>query len=130
MQDLAVLRRAIETYSGEHDGAFPGAKADGIGGGANSPEALLSQLTKFSTAAGAVSDTADNVYRYGPYLQNIPTVPVGPTRGSRTVAIDDLNSPPLVAGGTEGWVYNPLTGGIIANTDDANSDGSRAYDEY
>ncbi len=46
------------------------------------------------------------------------------------MAIDAVDSPPLVVSGTDGWVYNPNTGEIIANSDDANLDGTRAYDEY
>jgi len=41
-----------------------------------------------------------------------------------------LNSPPVVTAGTEGWVYNPGFGEIIANSDDANNANTRAYDEY
>jgi hypothetical protein len=44
--------------------------------------------------------------------------------------IDATNSPPLVTAALKAWVYNPVTGEIIANSDDANFDGSRAYDEY
>jgi hypothetical protein len=50
--------------------------------------------------------------------------------GSDTVAIDTSNSPPLVTAGDEGWVYNPATGEIIVNTDDANDAGTLTYDEY
>lgn len=130
MADLSSLRRAIDTYAAEHNGVFPGANADGASGAANSPAAFNSQLTMYSSETGVVSATKDAGHSFGPYLRMIPPLPVGDSKGSNTVAIDTTNSPPLATGGGEGWVYNPLTGEIIANSDDANLENTRAYDEY
>jgi prepilin-type N-terminal cleavage/methylation domain-containing protein len=129
-KNLQALRTAIDAYSAEHGGAFPGATADGMGGAAETYEALRNQLTKFSNAAGQCSETGGASYPYGPYLQQIPVVPVGPNKGNAAVAIDKVNSPPLVTAGPEGWVYNPLTGQIHANTDRPNETGTRTWDEY
>lgn len=128
--NLAVLRRAIDLYAAEHGGVYPGARADGAGGAANTSQALESQLTKFSDEQGNVSATGSATYRFGPYLRRIPPQPVGDNANNSTVAIDSVNSPPLVTAGTEGWVYNPTTGEMIANTDDPNQDGSHTFDEY
>ena len=128
--DLKVLRHAIEIYAAEHDGQFPGAAADGGGNGPGTAGAFASQLTKYSSDSGLVSDTFDTTFRFGPYLVKIPPISVGPNKGDYTVAIDQVNSPPLVTGGTEAWAYNPDIGQIIANTDDADMAGLRAYDEY
>jgi len=130
VSNLSTLRRAIESYAAEHDQAFPGAAADGQGGGPGSAEAFVSQLTMFSAADGSVSATADPTHPFGPYIGNVPKLPVGANKGSDAVAIDATNSPPLVTAGNEGWVYNPQTGRIIANSDDASGDGLRAYDEF
>ena len=130
MSSLSSMRRAIDYYAAEHAGVLPGAMADGAGGGPNSTIAFANQMTKHSSAIGEVADAWDTDHTYGPYLRVMAPVPVGPNKGNATVAIDTTNSPPLVTGGTEGWVYNPTTGGIIANTDDANRAGTRAYDEY
>lgn len=128
--NLRILRSAIDKYAAEHAGVNPGAKTDGGSGAANSEAAFVSQLTKFSSEAGVTSDTRTSEFKFGPYLLKIPTLPVSGKRGRRTVAIDTTNSPPLVTGGAEAWIYNPTTGEIIANTDDANATGMRAYDEY
>ena len=128
--DLMTLRNTIDRYAAEHNGVFPGAATDGIGGAANSAPALVNQLTKFSNAQGQVSLTQDPGYRFGPYLRRLPPLPVGDNRDSSDVAIDTSNSPPVVTTGAEGWVYNPLKGEIIANSDHANRDNTRAYDEY
>lgn len=129
-KNLQALRTAIDTYAGEHGGVFPGALADGLGGAALSGDSLKSQLTNFSNPQGQCSATAGSGFRLGPYLQQIPAVPVGPNRGSAAVAIDSANVPPLVTGGPEGWVYNPLTGQIIANTDHPNDTGTLTWDSY
>lgn len=128
--DLSVLRRAIEHYAAEHAQVFPGANPDGMGGSANSAEAFVSQLTLFSAADGRASATKTSDHVFGPYVSRIPELPVGANHGSASVAIDSSNSPPLVTGNGEGWVYNPVTGEIIANSDEANRAGTRAYDEY
>ncbi|MCG3131230.1 MAG: hypothetical protein FLDDKLPJ_02008 [Phycisphaerae bacterium] len=127
---LSRLRKAIDLYSAEHGGAFPGSTADGLGNSANSSAAFVSHLTLYSKLTGEASATRDPEHIFGPYLRAIPPVPVGPNKGDNEVAIDTSNARPLVTGGTEGWVYNPLTGEIIANTDAANLANTRAYDEY
>jgi len=128
--DLKILRHAIELYAAEHDGMFPGAATDGDGNGAKTAGATVSQLTRYSSQTGLVSDTFDATFRFGSYLLKIPPISVGPNEGDDSVVIDGGNSPPLVTGGPEGWVYNPNTGQIVANTDAANAAGLRTYDEY
>ncbi len=127
---LKSLRDAIDRYAAEHNGDLPGAKADSLGNGPSSPEAFISQLTKYSNKAGAVSLTPAITHPYGPYLRRIPPLPVGSNNGKIDVGIDASNSPPLVIVGSQGWVYNPTTGEIIANSDDTNRDGSLTFDEY
>lgn len=124
------MRKAIDTYAAEHNGVFPGANPDGSSGGANSGEAFSSQLTLYSNELGVVAKNPDPLYLFGPYLRDIPSLPVGANKGSTEVAMDKTSSPPVVTTGTEGWVCNPFTGEIIANSDDPNHDKTRAYDEY
>jgi len=128
--DLAALRQAIDVYAAEHHGVFPGANPDGAGNGADSAGAFVTQMTGFTDENGEAASTPDATHRFGPYLRAIPPLPVGANKGSTAVAIDAANSPPLVTTGTEGWVCNTQKGEIIANSDDANRDGTRAYDEY
>ncbi len=124
------MRQAIDVYAAEHGGVFPGVLADGSGGGPNSAASFVSQMTQYSSYDGQVSASRDTAHPYGPYLRRVPPLPVCDHRGSTTVAVDAANSPPLVVPGSDGWVYNPASGEIIANCDDANRDGTRAYDEY
>jgi len=127
---LTAMRNAIDRYAAEHNGTFPGAAMDGQGNGPNTFGAFESQLVKHSNSQGGVSSGGSQSHPFGPYLRAMPPVPVGPNKGEKTIAIDVVNSPPLVTGGPEGWVYNPLTGEVIANTDQPNAEGNRTYDEY
>lgn len=127
---LVTLRKAIDLYAVEHINVYPGAANDGKGNAANSPAAFVNQMTLFSSVNGGVSGTRDTTFNLGPYVRTIPPAPVGKNKGSSDVAIDDVNPRPLVTGGAEGWVYNPATGEIIVNTDDANLKQNRTYDEY
>lgn len=128
--DLKGLRDAIDRYAAEHGGEYPGAKSDGLGNAANSADAFINQLTKYSNSAGGVSMTPAVTHILGPYMRRIPPLPVGTNIGKDAVGIDITNSPPLVIVGPQGWVYNPTTGEIIANSDDSNYDGSLTFDEY
>jgi type II secretory pathway pseudopilin PulG len=128
--NLNALRRAIDAYAAEHVRAFPAVNEDGAGGSQNSPEAFVSQLTAYSDVHGKTSATKTGEFILGPYLRAIPELPVGGNRGHTEVLIDASNSPPLVQATAAGWVYNPTTGEIIANSDDANAAGTRTYDQY
>lgn len=127
---LMSLRTAIDAFAAEHSGAFPGSIPDGLGNAADTAAAFESHLLKYSNSAGQAAASPDSDHRFGPYLRQIPPVPVGSNRGKNGIAIDASNSPPLVTLGVEGWVYNPKTGQIIANSDDVNQAGTRTFDEY
>jgi general secretion pathway protein G len=130
-QNLAILRNAIELYASEHSGDYPGAKGDGVNA-AETPEAFISQLTQYSSGAGVTQATRDATHPYGPYLRKgMPPAPVGVNKGSTDVLIDKVNTPPLVnTAGGEGWVFNPLTGDLIINSDENNDIGDKTYDAY
>jgi prepilin-type N-terminal cleavage/methylation domain-containing protein len=93
-KDVAVLESAIERYRGEH-GSYP------------TSAGIVEQLTKYSDLSGNTSDTRTPPYVYGPYVRKIPSVPIGPARGSATVG--------PAAGAGVGWVYDQDTGAIRAN---------------
>jgi len=129
--DVAALRAAIDLYAAEHNGVFPGKnKNDGTAGGGAAD--MVDQLSKFSDINGKVGAyNASTGIVYGPYLRNgLPPLPVGANAGSAGVLFDATNSPPTVAeAGGEGWVYNPNTGEIRANTV-ATDEASVSYSNY
>jgi len=114
--DLAVLRKAIDMYAAEHGGVYPGQKADGLGGEAESEAAFISQLIKYTDYGSQASDTRAYPHIYGPYLaRGIPPAPVGAYAGSSSVAVV-TSGPERVTTGNYGWVYNVNNGEIILNT--------------
>ncbi len=110
--DLAVLRNAIDLYSAEHGGAFP------------TTANIVAQLTKYTDIAGATSDTKTTTHIYGPYIRNIPALPVGPDaqKGNSGIAASDA---PGV-----GWLYTEASGKINANTGTTKDNQQRLYSEY
>lgn len=129
--DVAALRAAIDLYAAEHNGVFPGKnKADGTAGGTAAD--MISQLSSFSDINGKTGAyNASTGIIYGPYLRNgMPPLPIGANAGSTDVLFDTTNSPPAIAeGGGEGWVYNPNTGEIRANTTATNEAGE-SYGDF
>jgi general secretion pathway protein G len=126
--DLAVLRQAIDMYSAEHNGLFPGKnKQDGTAGGTNVD--FVAQLTKFSDVSGKCGDyDAATGIIYGPYLRNgMPPLPVGPN-ATATDVLFSATSPPT-PDNAGGWVYNQSTGELRANTSVADESGKN-YDAY
>jgi len=129
--DLARLRKAIDLYAAEHRGVYPGATdAGGSYGTAGSEAAFANQLTLYTDIQGRCSEKKDATHVYGPYLApGIPPVPLGPNRGSRRVSTSNSGPMSAVGDGT-GWVYNFITGRIIANADELDRSGLITYDEY
>lgn len=119
---LAGLRNAIDMYAAEHGGAYPGAD--------NVEATFIAQLTKKTDANGNVGTTA-GVHVFGPYLRSgIPPLLVGPNKATAK-EVSLLATGPVVAEASTdvAWVYNSVTGDIIANTDDTDEHGI-GYDKY
>lgn len=121
--DLATLRNCIDWYYGEHNATFPGVRnAGGAFGAADSPEAFISQLTMYSDASGTVSADKDVNFPFGPYVRGtFPALPVGSVAGDANVKIVSKTSAlgTLDADGATGWIFNPITGQIVANLPDS-----------
>ena len=109
--NLAVMRNAIDHYSVEHNGTYPAAAT------------VAAQLTLYSSAAGATSATKDATYAFGPYLLQVPVLPVGAAKGSNGIA--------AAAGSGVGWIYNATAGTISANTTASETDAAgKLYSAY
>ncbi|MCK6373226.1 MAG: prepilin-type N-terminal cleavage/methylation domain-containing protein [Zoogloea sp.] len=113
---LSNLRTAIELYYQQH-GSYPSAvAAGGTFGAINTEAAFVSQLVKFTSAAGAASDTKDTTYKYGPYLKK-STIPADPMKNVATVEIVTVGSLGMTAtsGDPGGWKFDNKTGQLIVN---------------
>ena len=110
--DLAALRKAIDLFATEHGGSFP------------TKAAIVNQLTQYTDAAGNAQADKDATHIYGPYIRQIPPLPVGERKGS--TGIDDNN------GASVGWRYDDETTGHIraCTTSGENDATGKPYSEY
>lgn len=112
---LAALRNAVDMFSAEHGGEWPGDDEDS--------DTFVAQLTTKTDISGDVnSDATLNIY--GPYLRGgLPPLLVGPNKGAIGIFIDDAAPAVDETKATVGWIYDSTTGNIIANTDVADESG-------
>ena len=114
IQNLSVLRSALDLYQTENGGTYPAA--------GSASQALLTYNDGMGTAV-TYSPTKDTSHIYGPYLRSVPSLPVGAAKGSTTIAA-------LAASGV-GWVYDATTGKIASNTTGTEVDSKNlAYSAY
>ena len=106
IQDLSVLRSALDLYQTENGGNYPTL--------AN----LSLALTGYNDGTNSTPvATKDATHIYGPYLRSIPALPVGLAKGGNTFAAAQAAMPTTV-----GWVYTLATGQIAPNTTNAEVD--------
>ena len=108
---LAVMRSGLDIYATEHGGTFPVL--------AN----FVDQMTLFTDFNGATNAAKVAPFIYGPYLRKVPPLAVGTERGS--VGITDTAG----AAGA-GWVYNDVSGTIVANTTTEADVSGKLYNTY
>jgi len=109
--DLAVLRNAIDLYATEHGGTYPAVAT------------ITDQLTKYTNIDGATSSTKTTTHIYGPYIRNVPPLPVGVRKGQTGIAAADAND--------VGWIYTASSGTITANTTASEKDDTdKLYSDY
>ncbi|MBM3957037.1 MAG: type II secretion system protein [Gemmatimonadetes bacterium] len=115
-ENLSKIRAHIQVYRNEH-ATFPHG------------DALGDQLTRFTNFQGAVADTGDSDFRYGPYIEQMPANPVTGSATIRTTRDPALARPPGDADG--GWWYNEVTGQFYADlTDDHADQSGTPYNQY
>lgn len=95
--NLRVLRNAVDLFYTEHANTYPALAT------------IEAQLTQFSDETGATAGTQSATHIFGPYMREIPALPVGAKRGQR--GISDAT------GATIGWLYTAATGQVRANTE-------------
>jgi len=110
--NLAVLRNAVEYYRANHNGKYPGYPS---AGGAPTEAEVVNQLTLASNAAGATAAPGTSGFGFGPYIRE--RLPANPVNGLSSVKVmADADAFPAAADDGSGWVYQPSTGRIRANS--------------
>lgn len=109
--NLAVLRNAIDLFQSEHGGTYPAAAT------------IVAQLTQFTDDTGATSATQTTTHIYGPYLRQVPPLPVAcPRKGGNLIAAADAVN--------VGWIYTAASGTIRANTTTEKDAKDTLYSSY
>jgi len=103
-ETLRQLRGQIQAFRHQHRDVPPGYPAGNPGSGAS--EALfVGQMTQYTNEICTTSANKTMVFRYGPYLRQMPP---NPLTGSTRVRIANGNSMPAPQDHkTYGWIYNP-----------------------
>ena len=106
--NLAVLKNAVDLFHSEHEGKYPNTATFAL------------ELTGFTNLAASANGTAKNTATgliYGPYLREIPPMPVGGV-GTKLKTVGDT-----LGAASIGWVYTEATGNIQANSALVGSNG-------
>jgi prepilin-type N-terminal cleavage/methylation domain-containing protein len=120
--NLNGLRTAIELYKVQHGGKYPGAVAATgtctLGpagtGTADQPQAVIDQLTKYSSITGSTCGGADPTTPLGPYIRK--GIPADPIKNSATIVVATAGIPLVPTGTTGGWAYDDKTGQIVMDS--------------
>ncbi|HEY7117918.1 MAG TPA: type II secretion system protein [Tepidisphaeraceae bacterium] len=108
---LKALRRAIRDYCADHADRAPDAGLIGA------------QLTQFTDRQGHPSPVRTPRHCLGPYLREIPAIPVGSRTGLATVAASARSG--------AAWLYDPPNRHIRPNTSERECDTTgRLYSSY
>jgi general secretion pathway protein G len=123
--NLAVLRNAIEYYKANHKGTYPGYP---VGGGTPTEALFIAQLTLASKDTGATNAVGTAGFPYGPYIrESIPGNPANSANLSTVKVLADSDTWPAGDDST-GWIYQPKTGKIRANSAGAAPSGKNYSD--
>lgn len=121
--NLNGLRSAIELYKVQHNNRYPGAVAAGgntctVGtagtGVVDTPQAVIDQLTKYSSSTGTTCSGADPTTPLGPYIRK--GIPAEPINNIATITVATAGVPLVPAAATGGWAYDDKTGQIVMNS--------------
>ena len=124
MDNLRILRSAINLYAAQHGDVPPGYPNGDMSQTASMP-LVLAQLTQRTNKFHTVG-TAEADYPYGPYMKSLPENPFNNKKSIQV--INDLNQE-LSPNDATAWIYKPKTREIITNTTGTDSK-NREYKTY
>ena len=113
---LKTLRAALDAYAADHGGVYP----------QGSSAQVAQRLLRCSDVWGRTSAVRSAEFQFGPYLAEIPPLPVGRRAGAG--GIGQMDEPSTIGAA---WMYNPRAGRIWANADPAERDeAGLGFDSY
>lgn len=123
--DVQRLRSQIMFYRAQHGGVSPGF----VNGDTTTPPKLdvfVAQLTQYTDAVGRTSPTPTREHCFGPYL---PGVPLNSVNGNNAVVFVHAGEAfPSAPQGLAGWLFQPSTGVIAANSEGRDRNGVAFFD--
>lgn len=122
--DLRVIRTQFTVYKAQHNSVSPG-YASGDPTDAPSTDAVTAQMTKASNAAGTTGEPGTAGLVYGPYFREFPVNPVN-SKSTVLVVANDAELP--AASDNFGWIYQPSSLIIKADSTGADDKGKNYYD--
>ena len=134
--NLAAMRSAISLYRQQH-GEDPAASQSSGGtctgtlgtGAAATQVAFQDQLTRYTNSAGQSCSLPETGFAFGPYVQD-DVLPINPVTDVGTVVFVATGNLAMTADGAGGgWKYDSVSGKIIANDTNLDSQGV-AYSTY
>ena len=123
---LRYLRAQIAAYKVQHNQVPPGYPNDDSDA---TPTAttFVAQMTQYTDDVGHVGGSASELYRWGPYLSDMPANPM--TSGNGILVVTGPSLPAPDPSKPYAWVYNPQTQEIRANVGGADEAGT-PYTSY
>jgi len=123
--DLRVLRSQIAVFKAQHVGVSPGYPLCDTSASPTSDD-FIDQMTMSSTPDGETAVPGTAGYRYGPYMREMPENPIN---GKNTVElIDDGGAFPVAADDSHGWIYQPSTTTLKADSSGIDEYGKNYFD--
>jgi general secretion pathway protein G len=123
-EDLRVVRSQLGIFKAQHEGGAPGYPG---GGGAPDENTFVSQMTGITDPTGDVAARGTPGYVFGPYWRQTPTNPIN--QKNTILVLDDGAAFPGAASDEYGWVYQPETLTIHADSIGKDANG-KAYFDY
>ncbi|MGC9455172.1 MAG: prepilin-type N-terminal cleavage/methylation domain-containing protein [Phycisphaerae bacterium] len=126
LDNLRIMRTQVQVFKAQHNDVAPG--YPGLDNtAAPTEEAFVDHMTMATTVSGDVAAPGTGGYPYGPYLREIPENPVNGRASVRVLA--DGDAFPAEAANTHGYVYQPATG-ILKADSTGTDEGGRAFFDY
>lgn len=122
--NLALLRQFIPVYQGQHREVLPG-YPNGDTTAAPTEQAFRDQALLASDASGRTAPRGTPGFKYGPYLSKIPASPLNGLDTVQVLAVGQAF--PETGDDSHGWIYQPETGMIRADSPNVDEAGIGFY---
>jgi prepilin-type N-terminal cleavage/methylation domain-containing protein len=122
-ENLRLLRTQIGVYYTQHTDCYPGYPGGDITA-TPAGDVFVNQMTQCTDTVGHYSANPSVVYKFGPYIQQMPGNPVNGLITMKIIAA----AATMTADGSTGWLYQPSTGAILPNQAGNDSEGKHFSD--